>query len=217
MRTFRARNGNQKRATSRRYRLVLVVISSGSVHPRRERTNRAVLGNCVSRSGVLTKPFTHLAKRFAACSRHSMLGLDGFAVVAVVVIVMDVSVRGRILGRVCVIRCYLHGLLLLAETPRSKIGDTTCPIRNCTYAWDTIGFTCRLIFACLNIVAYQLNSQGYSVDCSADRFTSNATRQRHRAPPPEYLPPCEATDFMLLTARHHVSTSLPQHMSAHID
>jgi hypothetical protein len=56
------------------------------------------MGNNFSGTGVLAEPDTFLAERLAPISDLAMLGQDAFPVFAVIVIVIDVPMLGRILS-----------------------------------------------------------------------------------------------------------------------
>jgi hypothetical protein len=94
-----ARIGNLPRP-----RTINLVSATDLVRARLERANRPLLGNHLSGTLMLTKLNTFVTTGFIASPALEMLRLDAFPVWAIVVIVMDVPMRGRILRRVSVVR-----------------------------------------------------------------------------------------------------------------
>jgi hypothetical protein len=67
----------------------------------------ALLGNYISREGLLAKFLTFLTALLAAITTLAMPSLNGFPVMAIVMVVINVAVLGRVFRRICVIRVYL--------------------------------------------------------------------------------------------------------------
>jgi len=81
------------------------------VRARRKRTDRPVLGNNFSGESVLAKSDTLLATLLYASPALAMPRLDGLPILAVIVVVIDVAVLGRVFRQICVIWVYFcHSL-----------------------------------------------------------------------------------------------------------
>ena len=81
------------------------------VRARRKRTDRPVLGNNFSGESVLAKSDTLLATLLSASPALAMPRLDGLPILAVIVVVIDVAVLGRVFRQICVIWVYFcHSL-----------------------------------------------------------------------------------------------------------
>jgi hypothetical protein len=83
------------------------------VRARNKRTHRPILGNYFL--SALLKLFTFGAERLAASTGHAMFGFDALPVRAIFVIVMHVSVCGRVFFGVCVICRHCPSLLYVVS------------------------------------------------------------------------------------------------------
>src|SRR5664280_3351082 len=73
------------------------------VRARRKRTDRPLLGNNFSRESVLAKSDALLATLLSASPALAMPRLDGLPIPAVIVVVINVAVLGRVFRQICVI------------------------------------------------------------------------------------------------------------------
>ena len=76
-------------------------------HCRRNYADRHVLGNNFSGESVLAKFDALLATLLPARPALAMPSLDGLSVTAIVMVVINVAVLGRVFRRICMIRVYL--------------------------------------------------------------------------------------------------------------
>ena len=75
------------------------------------------LGNHISGAAMLAELDAHLASRLSAGAALFILTLDHLAIVAVVMVVVDVAVRRERLGGVGMVRGYFHGRFSLVSRP----------------------------------------------------------------------------------------------------
>src|SRR2546425_6768916 len=75
---------------------------------RRKRANRPRMGSRIEETAMLAEPNALFAAQLVSCSAFAMARQDALPVRAVVVIVIDVPMLGRILSGVCVVRRHLR-------------------------------------------------------------------------------------------------------------